>query len=40
MNCMASAAGTGGYAATDVGAVGAMVTRCHGDTHELPSNSS
>ena len=39
MNCMASASGTGGYSATDIRAVGAMVTCCHGDTHELPSNS-
>ena len=40
MSYMASAAGTSGYPATDVGAVDAMVTRCHGDTHELPSNGS
>ena len=40
MNRMASAAGTGGHPATDVGAVGAMVTCCHGDAHELLSNSS
>ena len=35
MNCMALASGTGGYPATDIRAVGAMVTCCHGDTHEL-----
>lgn len=40
MNYMASAAGTGGYPAADVRAVGAMATCCHGDTHELPSNGS
>ena len=38
MNYMASASGTCGYPATDVRTVGAMVTCCHGDTHELPSN--
>lgn len=40
MNCMASAAGTGGYSTTNVRAVGAMVACCHGDAHELPSNGS
>ena len=40
MNCMASAPGVGGYTASDVGAVGAMATCCHGDTYELPSNGS
>lgn len=40
MNYMASASGIGRFSTTDVGAVGAMVTCCHGDTHELPSNST
>ena len=39
-NCMASVTGTGRYSATDVRAVGTMDTCCHGNTHELPSNSS
>ena len=40
MNFMASVTVTGRYPVTDVRAVGAMITCCYGNTHELPSNSS